>query len=97
MTYFLSPEAEQELTEAAAFYVERASQAVAKAFLAEFVRAAVLLESNPGLGSPSLNGRRIFPLHRFPYSLIYRAADEGIRISAVAHQSRRPAYWKARE
>ena len=96
MTYFLSVEAEQELAEALAFYRERASQVVAAAFLGEFERAAVLLAQNPGLGTPSLNGRRVFPLQRFPYSLIYRNSAEGIRISAVAHQRRRPAYWQSR-
>ena len=97
MSYFLSAEAEQELAEALAFYKERASHVIAMAFLAEFSRAAALLVENPGLGTPSLSGRRIFPLHRFPYSLIYRADAEGIRISAVAHQSRRPAYWQSRK
>ena len=97
MSWFLAAEAERELAEALAFYKERASQAIAKAFLAEFERAATLLVDNPGLGTPSLSGRRILPMQRFPYSLIYRPTAEGIRISAVAHQRRRPAYWQSRE
>jgi plasmid stabilization system protein ParE len=97
VTYFLSTEAEQELIEAIAFYTEQASVTVASAFLAEFTRAARLLDSNPGLGTSTLRGRRIFPMRRFPYSLVYRDADDGVRIAAIAHQRRRPGYWRGRE
>ena len=38
----------REITEATAFYKERASIAVARAFLSEFVRAACLIDENPG-------------------------------------------------
>ena len=97
MTYFLSSEAETELAEAIAFYTERASTSVAIAFLAEFTRAARLVAENPGLGTRTSRERRLFPLHRFPYSFVYRAEEEGIRIGAVAHQSRRPGYWLTRK
>lgn len=97
VSYFLSQEAEEELAEAIAFYKEQASTSVAKAFLSEFIRAARLVAENPGLGTPTSRGRRLLPLHRFPYSLVYRAEDDGVRIGAVAHQSRRPGYWRARK
>lgn len=97
MSYFLAAEAERELAEALEFYKERASQAIAKAFLAEFARAATLLVDNPGARHAEPERPRIFPMQRFPYSLIYRPTVEGIRISAVAHQRRRPAYWQSRE
>ena len=95
VSYFLSQEAEEELAEAIAFYNEHASNSIAHAFLSEFIRAARLVEANPGIGSPTSRGRRLFPLHRFPYSLVYREEDDGVRIGAVAHQSRRPGYWRA--
>jgi hypothetical protein len=44
--YFLSPEAEEELAEAVAFYSERASETVASAFLSEFTRVARLVAIN---------------------------------------------------
>ena len=97
VSYFLSQEAEEELAEAIAFYDEQASTSVANAFLSEFTRAARLIAENPGLGKPTSRGRRLFPLHRFPYSLVYRAEVEGVRIGAVAHHSRRPGYWRARK
>ena len=89
MAYFIAREAERELPEAKAFYVEQGSIALGKAFIAEFSRAAQLLAANPGLGTPTIGRRRLFPLHRFPYTLIYRVDGEHIRISVVAHQSRR--------
>ena len=97
MNYFLSSEAEAELAEAIAFYAGQASKSVAIAFLAEFTRAARLVAANPGLGARTSRDRRLFPLHRFPYSLVYRAVEEGIRIGAIAHHSRRPGYWRARK
>ena len=96
MSYFLSAEAEDELTQAIAFYAERASKAVAVAFLAAFERPARLVAVNPGIGTPTLGRRRLFPLHRFPYSLVYRIDEAEVRISAVAHQRRRPGYWRGR-
>jgi len=96
VSYSLSAGAEADLAEAVAFYRERASDAIARAFLEEFVRAARVVEANPGLGTPTLNGRRIFPLRRFPFSLIYRTVGGELRISVVAHQQRKPGFWKSR-
>ena len=97
MSYFLSAEAEEELAEAVTFYAEQASTAIAIAFLAEFTRAARLVAQNPGLGTRISRGRRLFPLHRFPYSIVSRAEDDGVRIGAVAHHSRRPGFWRTRK
>ena len=33
---------------------------------------------------------------RFPYQLIYRVEGDEIVIYAVAHQKRRPGYWRKR-
>ncbi len=43
------------------------------------------------------NCRRV-PLKRFPYSVIFRVDDakREIVIVAIAHNSRRPGYWKRR-
>jgi plasmid stabilization system protein ParE len=97
VNYFLSPEAAEELAEAVAFYAEQASTSIATAFLAEFTRAARMIAANPGLGTRTSRERRLFPLHRFPYSLVYRAEEGGVRIGAVAHHSRRPSYWRSRK
>lgn len=96
MSWSLSAEAEEELDQAAAHYRNQASVAVAVAFLNEFERAARLIDEHPGLGTPTSRGRRLMPLRRFPFSLLYRVEGSEIRISAVAHHRRRPGYWRGR-
>ena len=97
MTYSLHPEAEAELASAAGFYKQRAGLSIALAFIDEFERVAKLLVSYPELGAPNAGGLRIHPFRRFPYAVVYRAAPDGIRILVVAHQHRRPVYWRGRE
>jgi plasmid stabilization system protein ParE len=33
---------------------------------------------------------------RFPYHVVYLKTSEGVRILAVAHDRRKPGYWKSR-
>jgi plasmid stabilization system protein ParE len=35
-------------------------------------------------------------IRRFPYSLLYVIEPDRIRVLAVAHQKRRPGYWRNR-
>ncbi|MGP0040576.1 MAG: type II toxin-antitoxin system RelE/ParE family toxin, partial [Rhodomicrobium sp.] len=35
-------------------------------------------------------------LQDFPYTLVYRVRGQVISIFAVAHQSRKPGYWRGR-
>lgn len=47
--------------------------------------------------APLLHGRvRRKILLRFPYSVIYSLRDEQIRVLALAHEKRRPFYWRGR-
>ena len=96
MSWSLSPEAEEELDQAAAYYKDQASVAVAGAFLEEFERAACLIAKYPEIGTPASQGPRLMPLRRFAYSLLYRIEGTEIKISAVAHHRRRPRYWHDR-
>lgn len=96
MTYSVSGEAAQEISEAVAFYKDHAGTAVAKAFLDEIVRVARLVDTSPGLGTLTVGGRRLFPLRRFPYSIIYRSGEGGVQVVVMAHQHRRPGYWRGR-
>lgn len=97
MTYSLHPGAEQDVAEALDFYVQHAGLLVARRFLSEFERVAQLLVENPGFGTPTTHGRRVFPLRVFPYSVVYRSLDAGIRIIVVRHQHRRPGYGRTRQ
>ena len=96
MRISLAPEADQELSEVVAHYVEVASQQIGKAFLAEFRRATTLLAQSPQIGSPWRKQYRRILLRRFPYGLIYVLGPDEIRILAIAHQRRRPGYWSRR-
>lgn len=69
---------------------------VARDFLTRFEEQARLLSEFPGLGTPTAKGRRLLPIGRYPYSLLYLAEPGGIRVSAIAHHGRRPRYWKRR-
>ena len=50
----------------------------------EFQRIANLLGEHPGIGTPTEDQRRWFPLSGFPYSVIYRETETGIRILSCA-------------
>jgi plasmid stabilization system protein ParE len=55
----------------------------------------------PSLGVPVPRVPKKLPVRRlavtrFPYHVVYLEAAEGIRILAIAHDRRRPGYWKGR-
>ena len=88
--------AEQDLRDAAGFYRREAGAGVAMRFLAEFERVVDLLASEPGIGTPTADGRQAFPLVGFPYSVIYRHLVDEIRILVVRHQRRDPRFGSPR-
>ena len=66
MTYWIHPEAEAELGDAAVYYAEHASRAVADAFIAEFERVRDLIVENQGRGPFGEYGFRVYHFDRFP-------------------------------
>lgn len=97
MSYWIHPEAEAELGDAAVYYATHASRAIAEAFLAEFERVLDLLVENQQRGPHGDDGLRIYHFDRFPYTVVYAEdARRGPQIFAVAHQSREPEYWSDR-
>ncbi|HEY2926858.1 type II toxin-antitoxin system RelE/ParE family toxin [Piscinibacter sp.] len=96
MSYWLHPAAEDEFTDAAVYYAEHASSSIADAFVTEFERVIALLQLNQQLGTPAREGLRIYPFRRFPYSVVYREAEEGPQVYAVSPQKREPGYWQGR-
>ena len=93
--YRFLPPAEEEMTEASIFY-ENASVNLGVDFLDDVQRVIDLLRDHPLLGQPVRGDLRRALLHRFPFSLIYAVEPTAILVVAVAHQSRRPEYWKDR-
>jgi len=92
----LSAQAELELVEGAAYYAREANQDIAEAFISEFDRSARLLGEYPKLGTTWRGRIRRLPLRRFPYSIVYSLSQAEVRILAVAHQRRRPGFWRGR-
>ena len=90
------PEAEAELIDSATYYAREAGRSLGEAFIAEFSRTVALLREHPKLGVEWRGQLRRFPLRRFPYSIVYQETKDGLRIVALAHQSRRPGYWRTR-
>ena len=89
------PEAELELIEAAAYY-ELQVPGLGERFEAEVRRATDLLLEHPEIGAPADPVLRKLVLNRFPFTLFYSVTSDVLRIEVVAHQRRRPGYWRSR-
>jgi plasmid stabilization system protein ParE len=97
VTPSVSFEAERELINGALFYTREANAELGLAFIAEFEHALGVLCSYPRLGTIWRGVIRRFPVRRFPYTIIYQIKSEEMRSIALAHQSRRPGYWRGRK
>ena len=84
-----------EIEAAADWYLERSPDAE-DAFLVEVEDAFAVIVDAPLRSPKYLYGTRRFLLHRFPFSVIYLSEREVITIVAVAHNKRKPGYWKQR-
>jgi toxin ParE1/3/4 len=90
-----SAAAKHELTDAAQYY-DRHRSGLGVEFLNDVRRVAKLLDDNPELGKVFSDRCRSIVLTRFPFRLVYELTDTGVRILAIAHQKRRPDYWRLR-
>ena len=91
------PEAESEAR--AAFELYRERNPVAAQRFEDAVEGATELIMERPFAWPVDDAEvdtRHFVLQRFPYSVVYRVADETVTIVAVAHQRRSPGYWRGR-
>jgi plasmid stabilization system protein ParE len=89
------PEADEELSEAAA-YLSRRFTLAAQRFLADVDDSIRLLLRFPRIGFPLRRDLRRLLLKVFPYKIIYRIEGDDIVVYAVAHVRRRPGYWRNR-
>jgi plasmid stabilization system protein ParE len=96
IAYSFHPDADAELAEASLFYESRLA-GLGKSFAAEVERTISLVREFPDAGSAIGSGRRRVVVARFPYSIVYRHNPDSIVIVAVAHQRRRPGYWRRRK
>ena len=89
------PEAEQEFREAFLWYFER-SPIAADAFRSLVFEAIDGLEHRADMWPADEDGIHFYVLSRFPYTLWYDMVGTTVTVLAVAHQHRRPNYWKNR-
>ena len=89
------PDADAELEEAALFYESRMA-GLGKSFAAEIEQTISLVRQFPDSGSPIGTRVRRVLVARFPYAIVYRSDPDLVIVVAVAHQRRRPGYWRDR-
>jgi plasmid stabilization system protein ParE len=93
----LRPAAKRDLREAVEWY--RAQDVdLANQFLDEVYRILALLERFPNLGGPVYGitdaAVRQLPVSNFPYQVVFRRREHRTIVVAIAHERRRPGYWK---
>lgn len=87
--------AQAELDEAIAWYAGQAP-GLGDAFLIETLKTIQLVELFPEAWHPLSSQIRRCRLRRFPYSVIYTQDGVDILVLAIAHQHRKPDYWRNR-
>ena len=95
MSIRLLEPAQAELDEAIGWYAEQAP-GLGDAFLLETLKVLKLVEQFPQAWHPLTPEIRRCRLKRFPYSVVYTVDADGILVLAVAHQHRKPGYWRNR-
>lgn len=96
MKVSFSAQALDDAQQQADWYITQGAWAAAQALHLALVHAVQRVAVSPGLGSPGPLGTRLWPLRRFPVSLVYRVDGESLRIIAVAPHRRRPGFWAGR-
>ena len=88
-------DADCELEDAADYY-DRESPGLGSAFIDEVERGYGRIRSTPFAAEEVDPGIRRLVLARFPYNLFYEVYEENALILAIAHQRKRPYYWRGR-
>ena len=94
--YRYLPGAREDLNDAAAFY-EASVPGLEDAFLDDVERAIDDIRENPRIGAPIGREFRRAILRHFPFTIVYAERDDEIVIVAIAHDRRRPGYWRGRQ
>jgi toxin ParE1/3/4 len=91
----IHPAAEAELAAAAQFYESRLT-GLGETFLVDIGRCFDRVHNSPQSGAPCYGRFRRLLVRRFPYSVVYEILPDMVLILAVAHQRRKPGYWRRR-
>ena len=95
MSVRLLESAQAELDDAIAWYASQAP-GLGDAFLIETLKTLKLIEQYPKAWHPLTQQVRRCRLRRFPYSVIYAQEGSDLLVLALAHQHRKPDYWRTR-
>lgn len=88
-------DADRELNDAADYY-DSESPGLGALFLDQLDVGYQRILENPHASAEIDPDIRKLVLAKFPYSLIYEVDGDAVLILAVAHQRRRPHYWRER-
>jgi toxin ParE1/3/4 len=89
------PAARLEWLDAKHYYAERSNTAAAT-FDRSLSAALDMISAHPLAGAPLSGSVRSWSLARVEYHVIYRTNSEFVFVLAVAHDKRRPGYWRER-
>jgi plasmid stabilization system protein ParE len=89
------PDAEAEARAAFHWYLER-SPLAAHAFRTELFAMIDDLTSNAAMWPEHADGVRCVTLQHYPYTVFYEVTEDTATVLSVAHQHRRPGYWRIR-
>ena len=95
MTIRFVAEAQHELLDAMSYY-EEARIGLGQRFKDEVDRSIPWIADHPEICRLRRGGYRRIDLRVFPYSIPYVVRHETLWVLAVAHGSRKPAYWISR-
>ena len=95
LALWFHPDAEAELTDAADFYALQ-GPGLEASFIAEIERALAQIVRFPEAAPPIRGRLRSKVLSGCPFLIVYALTDAQIRVLAVAHEKRRPYYWRGR-
>ena len=90
-------EAEEEMNFSAQYYNQQAP-GLGLGFLDEIEKSLLLIEESPERWPAYEKNIHKYNFRRFPFSIyyVYEKDEDKIIINAVAHQKRKPGYWKER-
>jgi plasmid stabilization system protein ParE len=88
-------DAASEVEEGRAWYRERSESAEA-GFLRELDHAIQQVTDAPSQWPHYLAGTQRYVFPSYPYSLVYFIEESTINVVAIAHDKRRPGYWRER-
>jgi plasmid stabilization system protein ParE len=88
-------EAENEMYSAIDYY-DNEAESLGDRFLDEIKLAFQKIQKNPQRWMILEDNIHKFILRKFPFNIFYKIDPDYIVIIAIAHQKRKPNYWKSR-